>query len=345
MQLNNKYLRTVYKDLLDSRLASTLDTSVEAFAEFETILNRASPADKTHELLREAVRFHYKTDGVGYERWLNANRMRHFALWADCGLTTRVLGLDGIAFIRFDGETGKYIVDPHPRAEDTVAEARNAVKPAEPRRDDYRRDDYRSNEHRRDEHRNKYQPKRVDPRERRECAPVPVAETTVDERSGAEPPVEPSARGYAPREYPPREYPRREKPVREYPPRGYAPREYAPREYAPREQPVREYPPRGYVPREYAPRNREYRTPRDEKMQNAPRASYKSRDAKPQKAEKPPRPARAEKTAKPAANAPSASTTVAIAPTVDVTAPGVSMGPAASVTPAAFASALAQSSV
>jgi hypothetical protein len=120
MYANAKYLRGVYKNLQDTRLVSKLDTSAESFKEFEDAFNAVTPTEASHEVLRDAVRYFYMTNRPSFERWMTENRQRHLALWADCGLATRVLGLDGIAFLRWNSETKRYEVTPHQRLEETL---------------------------------------------------------------------------------------------------------------------------------------------------------------------------------------------------------------------------------
>lgn len=120
MLTNSKYLKTVYKDLTHTRLATSLDTSDEAFTEFEEAYNQATPTEPEHETLRDAVRFFYMVNRPSFERWMTENRQRHLALWADCGLAARVLGLDGIVFIRWNAETKRYECRAHQRCEETI---------------------------------------------------------------------------------------------------------------------------------------------------------------------------------------------------------------------------------
>jgi hypothetical protein len=121
---NSKYLKQVLDDLLRTRLATALDTSDEAFAEFEEVFNRVTPTEPEHEILREAVRYFYTVNRFDFKGWIFRNRQLGLALWADCSLAARVLGLDGIVYIRWNPETKRYECRAHQRCEETIRQIR-----------------------------------------------------------------------------------------------------------------------------------------------------------------------------------------------------------------------------
>lgn len=118
---DSKYLKQVYKDLLHTRLASSLDTTEEAFKEFEDVYNKCAPTEPVHEVHRDALRFFYMTDRPAFERWMSETRSRHLSLWADCGLAARVLGLDGIVYLRWNQESKRYEAKAHQKCNETIA--------------------------------------------------------------------------------------------------------------------------------------------------------------------------------------------------------------------------------